>query len=70
MTVTVNKRAMSESEFEKLLLVAKENVPFGIYAVKKANQAELLNIKCKSKSELKRYKRTYKSKGFKVYANE
>ena len=72
MIVRVKKRSyrMSKKEYQGLLKVASENVPFGIYAIEKDGQAELMNIQCKSMSELKRYKRTYKEKGFKVYENK
>jgi len=61
---------MNQKEYEGLLKVASEQVPFGIYAVEKKNYAELMNIKCKSMTELKRHKRELKQKGFKVLANE
>lgn len=60
---------MNQKEYEGLLKVASEQVPFGIYAVEKKNYAELMNIKCKSMTELKKRKRELKQKGFKVLAN-
>ena len=50
MRVKVDKRtyAMSKKEYLKLLEVASEQVPFGIYSVEKSNYAELRNDKCKS----------------------
>lgn len=61
--------SMSRKEYEGLLKVASEQVPFGIYAVEKKNYAELRNDKCKSMTQLKNLKRHFKSQGFKVYAN-
>lgn len=61
---------MSKEEYEKLLVVAKEQVPFGIYAVEKIGYAELQNIRCKSASELKKIIRGFKQQGFKVLANK
>lgn len=61
---------MSKEEYAKLLEVAKEQVPFGIYAVEKNGYAELQNIKCKSITELKDFTRKLKMQGFKVLANK
>lgn len=60
---------MSRTAANGVLDVAKEKVKKGIYAVEKQNQIELLSIECKSSTELKRLKDTYKKSGFKVYAN-
>lgn len=60
---------MTRQQFGALLKVAGEQVPMGIYAVENGGYAELLNVRCESRSELKRHKRTYKERGFKVYAN-
>lgn len=61
---------MSKAEYEKLLIVAKEQVPFGIYAVEKKDYAELQNIRCKSITELKDFTRKLKMQGFKVLDNK
>ena len=61
---------MSNSEYQGLLKVAKEQVPMGIYAVEKKGYAELQNIRCKSITELKDFTRRFKACGFKVYANK
>lgn len=61
---------MSQEEFQGLLQVASEQVPFGIYAVEKQDYAELRCDKCKSMSDLKKLKRQFKAQGFKVYAND
>ena len=60
---------MSNKEYQGLLDIAKEQVPFGIYAVEKKDYAELRNDHCKSITQFKNLKRQYKSQGFKVYSN-
>lgn len=60
---------MNRKEYQGLLKVASEQVKFGIYAVEKDSYAELRNDRCGSITQLKKLKRDYKSKGFKVYAN-
>lgn len=60
---------MGRTQVNVVLQVASKNMKLGIYAVERKNQVELLNIPCKSKSELKRLEETYKKHGFKVYAN-
>lgn len=60
---------MNRKEYQGLLKVASEQVKFGIYAVEKDNYAELRCDRCSSITQLKKLKRDYKSKGFKVYAN-
>lgn len=71
MRVAVGNRLykMNRTEYEGLLKVAAEQVPMGIYAVEKADYAELRCDRCKSISELKIISRGFKSKGYKVYAN-
>lgn len=63
---------MSRNEFEGLLKVASEQVPFGIYAVEheKNGYAELRCDKCKSMSQLKKLTRQFKTAGYKVYTNK
>lgn len=72
MQVTVMKRTyqMSQEEYEGLLEIASEQVPFGIYAVEKQGYAELRHDKCKSITQLKKLIRQFKARGFKVYANK
>lgn len=60
---------MSRKEYEKLLKVASDQVPFGIYAVENGDYAELMNEKCKSITQLKRMTQELKARGFKVRAN-
>ena len=61
---------MGLEELNKLLSVASEQIPFGIYAVQKGDYIELCRERCNSITQLKKSKRAYKSNGFKVYANE
>ncbi|NBI64925.1 hypothetical protein D3Z38_18255 [Clostridiales bacterium] len=60
---------MGRKEYQGLLRVASEQVPFGIYAVEKKDYAELLNIRCQSVTQLKRRIREFKGQGFKVHEN-
>lgn len=71
MEITVAQRTyqMSQKEYEGLLQVASEQVPFGIYAVEKNGYAELRNDKCTSITQLKALSRKYKSQGFKLHCN-
>ena len=61
---------MNRKEYKGLLKVAKEQVPFGIYALEKADYAELRCDKCDSVTQLKELIRQFKKQGFKVYSNE
>lgn len=60
---------MSRKEYQGLLEVAAEQVPFGIYAVEKGNYAELRHDKCSSTTQLKAMTRQFKSQGFRVFSN-
>lgn len=60
---------MSQKEYQGLLQVASEQVPFGVYAVEKADYAELRCDKCKSVTQLKNLTRQFKAQGFKVHSN-
>ncbi len=60
---------MNWKEFQGLLKVASEQVPFGIYAVEKQGYAELRCDKCSSVTRLKELTRQFKAAGYKVYAN-
>lgn len=60
---------MSRSEYEGLLQIASEQVPFGVYAIEKKDYAELRNDKCPSITQLKNLIRNFKAKGFKVLSN-
>lgn len=72
MRVNVNGKmyTMPRSQYKQLLAVASEQVHFGVYAVEKANYAELRHDKCKSITQLKAMIRQYKAQGFKVHANK
>ena len=61
---------MSHQEYQGLLKVASDQVPFGIYAIEKKDYAELRNDKCKSITQLKELTRNYKANGFKVYQRQ
>lgn len=72
-TVIIGLRAylMSRDKWkEGIEPIAKESVPFGIYAVEKGGRIHMLNEHCKSMTELKRKKREYSATGYKVYTNE
>lgn len=71
MLVAVNKYVyrMSRQEYQGLLQIAGEQVPFGIYAIEKEDYAELRCDKCESKTQLKALIRGFKEQGFKVLAN-
>lgn len=60
---------MPRDKYQGLLKIAKEQVPFGIYAIEKGDYAEMRNDRCESKSQLKELRRTLKKAGYKVYAN-
>ncbi len=60
---------MSQSEYQRLLKVASEQVPFGVYAVEKKDYAELRNDKCESVTQLKKLIRAFRQEGYKVHAN-
>lgn len=63
--------AMSRDKWkEGIEPIAKESVPFGIYAAEKGGQIHMMHEHCKSMTELKRKKREYVSAGYKVYTNE
>ena len=60
---------MNRNEYQGLLKIASEQVPFGVYAVEKGDYAELRNDKLQSVTKLKEYTRKLKAQGFKVFAN-
>lgn len=69
-TVLIGKRAysMTEKQAEKMLTLASEQVPCGIYAVRKKNVLEL-KADHLSKTKIRETRQHYKKLGFKVYAN-
>lgn len=71
MKVTIGKRVweMSKTKYKGLLDIASGQVPFGVYAIEKNGVAELRHDHCKSRSELKKLKQSFKRMGYKVYAN-
>ena len=60
---------MSRKEYQGLLKVASEQVPFGIYALEKEGYAELRHDRCESITQLKSLSRKFKSQGFRVLSN-
>ena len=71
MIVQIMKKTykMGKKEYDGLMKIAKEKVPFGVYAVKKNDTTIMLNEKCNSKNQLRNIIKEYKAKGFKVYSN-
>ena len=61
---------MSRAEYQGLLEIASEQVPFGVYAIEKKGYAELRNDHCRSKTQLKNLIRGFKSQGVKVLSND
>lgn len=61
---------MSQEEYQGLLKMASDQVPFGVYAIEKKGYAELRNDKCKSMSQLKKLIRGFKAQRFKVLLND
>ena len=60
---------MGRKEYQGLLQVASEQVPFGVYAIEKKDYAELRCDKCQSVTQLKNLIRQFKSQGYRVMAN-
>ena len=60
---------MSRKEYQGLLKIASEQVPFGIYAIEKKDYAELRCDRCESMTRLKDLTRQFRQQGFKVYTN-
>lgn len=60
---------MRQDQAKAMLNMSKEYCPFGIYAVEKDNQIEMMNLKATSITQLKKMVRQYRIKGFKVYSN-
>lgn len=60
---------MSRKEYQGLLKIAKEQVPFGVYAIEKADYAELRRDVCESSTKLKEITRQFRQQGFKVWSN-
>lgn len=60
---------MSKQELQKLLKIASDQVPFGVFAIEKGDYAELRNDRCKSITQLKSLIRQFRQQGYKVHAN-
>ena len=61
---------MNQKEYQGLLQVASDQVPFGIYAIEKQGYAELRCDKCSSVTQLKSLTRQFKAQGYRVYSNK
>ena len=61
---------MTRKEYQGLLEIAREQVHLGIYALEKADYAELRNDHCKSTTQLKAMIRQFEEQGFKVMVND
>ena len=72
MRVKVNNRIyrMNREEYQGLLKIAKEQVSLGVYALEKADYAELRCDHCSSITKLKELTRQFKTQGFKVFSND
>lgn len=55
---------MSQEEYQGLLKVASEQIPFGIYALEKEGYAELRHDRCESITQLKGADQTVPDTGF------
>lgn len=60
---------MSQQEYQGLLKVSSDQVPFGIYAIEKNGYAELRCDKCESVTRLKELTRQFKAQGYKILSN-
>ena len=61
---------MNRKQLRGVLEAASSLIPFGIYAVQKADVCELRKDEFDNAEELKKAVVAYKEKGFKVYYNE
>lgn len=61
---------MSQEEYQGLLKMASDQVPFGVYAIEKKGYTELRNDKCKSMRQLKKLIHGFKAQGFEVLSND
>lgn len=59
---------MTEEKAEKLVALASELVPQGIYAIRKKDYIELMNA-AMTKTQIKEARRHYKKLGFRVCCN-
>lgn len=60
---------MSQEEYQGLLKVASEQIPFGIYALEKEGYAELRHDRCESITQLKGLTRQFRTQGLRVLSN-
>ena len=71
MVVKIANRVLrvDQQEYQRLLKMASELVPFGVYAVIKQDYTELCNDRCDSITQLKQKIRMYRKAGCKVLSN-
>ena len=72
MTVNIGKSiydGISIVQFNELLKIASDTVPFGIYAIERKGVAIMLRKKYKSKHELRKDVKEYMDSGFTVHCN-
>lgn len=71
MVVIVGKRTykVGKQIVKKMLEIASDNVPFGIYAIEKNGIIEMRKDDCKSAIQLKKLTHKLKKNGYKVYSN-
>lgn len=71
MKVVVNNNVyeMGDKAYKGVLEVARQQVPFGIYAVEKDRMCELRKDKCRDEKELNALSTDFIKNGFKVYVN-
>lgn len=72
MKVIINNSVydMTKGQADKVLKVASEQIPLGIYAIEKDGIIELKKEKCRTKAKLETLICMFESKGFQVYFNE
>lgn len=71
MKVLINNNIyeMGRKTFRGVLDIAKQSVPFGIYAVRKGDFCEMRKDTFGSQEEMNKQIAEYQKKGFKVYFN-
>lgn len=71
MKIIVNNHVyeMGDGPYKVILQIAKQKIPFGVYAVEKNGICELKKNKCRNLKELNSVIASYTKNGFKVYVN-
>ena len=60
---------MNRRDYQGILKIASDQVPFGIYAIEKGDYAELRCDRCQSMTKIKELTRSFNEQGFKVLSN-